>query len=174
MSNSSNQLSTKRLCYMAVLTAVALTIFVIEAQIPLAAPVPGMKLGLANIITVYAMFRMGPRDTLMILLARIVMGSMFAGGVSAMLYSLAGGLMCYLAMLLLRKLLTPNQIWVASIIGAMFHNIGQILVAILVVGSWRIAFYLPFLLAVSIPTGAFTGICAQTLNQRLRKVNFQG
>ncbi len=163
-----------RLCYMAVLTAIALTIFVIEAQIPMAAPVPGMKLGLANIITVYAMFRLGPRDTLLILLARIVLGSMFAGGVSAMLYSLAGGLMCYLAMLLLRLILTSNQIWVASIIGAMCHNVGQILVAIVVVSSWRIVFYLPILLLVSILSGAFTGICAQTLNKRLRTFDFEG
>lgn len=168
------RISTKRLCYMAVLTAIALTIFVIEAQIPVIAPVPGMKLGLANIITVYAMFRMGPKDTLLILLARIVLGSMFAGGFSAMLYSLAGGLLCYLAMLLLRKFLTEKQIWAASIVGAMCHNIGQVLVAMLVVGSWRIAYYLPILLAVSIPTGAFTGLCAQVLNKRLRKINFEG
>ncbi|MCD8144874.1 MAG: Gx transporter family protein [Oscillospiraceae bacterium] len=166
--------TTKRLCYLAVLTAVALTIFVIEAQIPLIAPVPGMKLGLANIITVYAMFRLGPRDTLLILVARILLGSMFAGGFSAMLYSLAGGLMCYLAMLFLRRFLKENQIWVAGIVGALFHNVGQVLVAILMVGSWRIAFYLPFLLAVSILTGAFTGLCAQVLNRRLRRISFQG
>ena len=165
---------TKRLCYMAILTAIALTIFVVEAQIPLPVPVPGMKLGLANIITVYAMFRLGPRDTLLILLARIVLGSMFSGGFSAMLYSLAGGLMCYLAMLLLRNVLTENQIWAASIVGAMFHNIGQVAVAMFMASNWRMIYYLPILLAVSVLTGAFTGICAQVLNKRLRKLSFEG
>ncbi len=159
---------------MAVLTAVALTVFIIEAQIPLAAPVPGMKLGLANIVTVYAMFRLGPRDTLLILAARILLGSMFAGGFSAMLYSLAGGLMCYLVMLLLRKCLTEKQIWVASVAGAMSHCVGQILVAVLMAGTWRIAFYLPILLAAAIPAGAFTGLCAQFLNQKLRSFSFEG
>lgn len=165
---------TKRLCYMAVLTAIALTIFVIEAQIPALAPVPGMKLGLANIITVYAMFRLGPRDTLLILIARIILGNLFAGSVSAMLYSLAGGMMCYLVMLVLRKILTENQIWVASIAGSMAHNVGQVLVAMIMASNWRMIYYLPILLAVSIPTGAFTGICAQLLNKRLRKFSFEG
>ena len=71
---------TKRLTLCALLTAIALTIFVAEAQIPPVVPVPGMKLGLANIVTVYAMFALGPGDTLMILLCRIFLGSLFAGG----------------------------------------------------------------------------------------------
>lgn len=84
-----------------------------------------MKLGLANIVTVYAMFLLGPADTLAILLCRIVLGSLFAGQLMSMLYSLGGGLSCYMVMLLLRKLLTKKQIWVCGIIGAIAHNIGQ-------------------------------------------------
>ena len=83
----------KRLVFCALLTAIALTIFMIEAQLPALAPVPGIKLGLANIVTVYAMFALGPRDTLLILVSRVFLGSLFAGG-STFLYSLAGGLLC--------------------------------------------------------------------------------
>ena len=70
----------KRLVFCALLTAIALTIFMIEAQLPALAPVPGIKLGLANIVTVYAMFALGPRDTLLILVSRVFLGSLFAGG----------------------------------------------------------------------------------------------
>ena len=82
--------SLRQLTYMAVLTAVALTIFVIEAQLPPLAPIPGIKLGLANIVTVYAVFALGPGKAALILLARILLGSLFAGGLT-ILYSLADG-----------------------------------------------------------------------------------
>ena len=111
-----------RLVFCALLTAIALTIFMIEAQLPALAPVPGIKLGLANIVTVYAMFALGPRDTLLILVSRVFLGSLFAGG-STFLYSLAGGLLCYAAMLVMRKFLTVKQLWVASIRKKIFERI---------------------------------------------------
>ena len=117
-------MKTKRLTQAALLTAIALTIFMVEAQLPALAPIPGMKLGLANIVTVYAMFLLGPADTLAILLCRIVLGSLFAGQLMSMLYSLGGGLSCYMVMLLLRKRLTKKQIWVCGIFGAIAHNFG--------------------------------------------------
>lgn len=149
---------TRRLTRCALLTAIALTIFVAEAQIPL--PVPGMKLGLANIVTVYAMFALGPGDTLMILLGRVALGSMFAG-LLTLPYSLTGGLCCYLVMLILRKILTHKQLWVCGAIGAIAHNLGQMGAAILIARTPQLVFYLPVLLLVGIPAGAFTGLCAQ-------------
>ena len=84
--------STKQLTLMALLTAIALAIHVAEAQIPAPVPIPGVKLGLANIVTVWAMFSLGPGPALMILVARILLGSLFSG-VMSLLYSLAGGLL---------------------------------------------------------------------------------
>ncbi len=81
---------TKRLTRMSLLTALALIIFTIEAQIPAPVPIPGVKLGLANIITVYAMFCLGPRDTLLMLLCRIFLGSVFSGQMMTLFYSLSG------------------------------------------------------------------------------------
>ena len=156
--------STKQLSLMALLTAIALAIHVAEAQIPAPVPIPGVKLGLANIVTVWAMF--GP--ALMILVARILLGSLFSG-VMSLLYSLAGGLLCFCVMLLLRRVLTRGQIWVASVIGAVFHNIGQILVAIVVTGTPAIVSYLPILLISGIAAGLFTGVAAQYLVNRLEK-----
>lgn len=156
-------MSTKRLTRMAVLTAVALTIFVIELQIPSLVPIPGVKLGLANIVTVYAMFQLGPRDTACILAARILLGAMFAGQLMSLLYSAAGGLLCFLVMCLLRKLVSPKQIWVCSVIGAVAHNLGQISVAILVTQTTALIYYLPALALSGMIAGLFTGLCAQFL-----------
>ncbi|MDR3311297.1 MAG: Gx transporter family protein [Oscillospiraceae bacterium] len=157
----------RRLAHMAVLTAIALTIFMVEAQIPVPLPVPGVKLGLANIVTVYAMFALGPAPTLLILAARIILGAVFSGRVVALLYSASGGLLCYLAMLGMRRILTPRQIWICSVIGAMFHNAGQILAAIFVLRATGIVAYLPVLLISAIASGVFTGVCAQLLVNRL-------
>ena len=161
-------MKAKRLTLCALLTAIALTIFVAEAQIPPIVPVPGMKRGLANVVTVYAMFALGPGDTLMILLCRIFLGSLFAGG-SPFFYSLAGGLVCYLAMLLLRRVLTEKQLWVCGAIGAIFHNIGQMGAAILIARTPQLILYLPVLLITGIAAGAFTGLAAQLLLERVGK-----
>ncbi len=161
-------MDTKRITKLALLTAVALILFTVEAQLPSPVPVPGVKLGLANIITVYAMFRFGPRDTLLVLLARILLGSIFAGAAVTLLFSLGGGLLCYLVMLLLRRILTDDQIWVCGVIGAVFHNIGQIAVCIAVYGTAAVVAYLPILLLSGIITGLFTGFAAQYLLKWLR------
>ena len=158
-----------RIARMALLTAIALTIFMAEAQLPNPVPVPGIKLGLANIVTVYAMFALGPRDTLMILLSRILLGSIFSGQMMTFFYSLAGGLLCYCSMLLLRRLLSPRQIWICSVIGAAFHNIGQLLAAIALARTPSLVIYLPFLLLGGMTAGLFTGLCAQFLLTRLNK-----
>lgn len=85
----------RRLTRIAMLTAIALTIFLVEAQIPAPLPVPGVKPGLANIVTVYAMFFLGPVDTLCILLCRIFLGSVLSGQPVTLFYSLGGGVSCY-------------------------------------------------------------------------------
>jgi heptaprenyl diphosphate synthase len=160
-------MATKRLTRMAILTAVALSIFIVELQLPSLAPIPGVKLGLANIVTVYAMFTLGPADTLCILVARILLGSFFAGQIMALLYSLAGGLLCYLVMLLLHRVLTVKQIWVCGVLGAVAHNLGQIAVAILLTSTPALLYYLPVLMVSGILSGAFTGLCAQFVANRL-------
>ena len=157
-----------RLTRGALLTAVALTIFLVEMMIPPIVPVPGVKLGLANIITLIAMMLIGPIDTLLILLARILLGGMFSGQIMSILYSLAGGLLCYLTMLVLRRHITLRQIWAMSIAGAIAHNIGQIGVAILVTGTKELILYLPVLMVSGILAGLFTGLAAQAAAGKLQ------
>ena len=159
-------MKTRKLTRMALLTAIALTIFMVEAQIPPLVPLPGVKLGLANIVTVYAVFAMGPREAAAILFCRIFLGSVFAGNFSSILYSAAGGTLAILVTILLRRVLTRKQLWVAGALGAVAHSAGQVAMAVLVTGTPGIAVYFPMLAAISIVTGVFTGLCAQLLVNR--------
>ena len=154
-------MSTKRIAVDGVLTAAALIIFIVEQLIPLPVPVPGIKLGLSNVITLFAFFAIGPADAFVILITRIFLGSVFAGNLSAVLYSLTGGLLCYIVTFLLSFIVNNKQIWVCGVFGAVFHNVGQITVAVFLTGTKEIAYYLPILIIAGIVTGLFTGLVAQ-------------
>ena len=160
-------MQTHRLVRGALLTAVALTIFMVEAQIPAPVPIPGIKLGLANIVTLYALFVLGPWDALGILLARILLGSLFAGNMMVLLYSLAGGLLCWAISCGLKKIMTLRQIWLCSIFGAIAHNLGQMAVAVAITRTPGLLVYLPALMLSGVIAGAFTGWAAQFLVQRM-------
>lgn len=157
----------RKIAVMALLTAIALTIFVLEAQIPLPAPIPGLKLGLSSIVTLVALFALGRKEALAIVLVRIFLGNLFTGQGMALLYSLGGGLLSFLAMALLRGVLKPRQIWVGGVAGGMVHNLGQTAVAVLLLKNPALLYYLPVLLLCGMLTGLFTGLCAQLLTQRL-------
>ena len=157
----------RRLTRLALLTAIALTIFLVEAQLPPLTVVPGIKLGLANIVTVYAMFTLGPGDALLILCARVFLGAVFSGQMMTLIYSAAGGLLSWCVLLLLRRLLTREQIWLCSPVAGVFHNLGQLLAAAGVMKTWAVLAYLPYLVPAGILAGLFTGLCAQFLMARL-------
>lgn len=148
------------------LTAVALTIFLVEAQLPPVLPVPGVKLGLANIVTVFTVFALGPGEGILVLAARIFLGAVFCGNFSSILYSAAGGACAIAVAIALRRILTRKQLFVAGCLGAMAHSVGQIAMAALVLGTASVFVYLPVLLTVSLVTGLFTGLCAQFLVDR--------
>ena len=156
---------------MARLPILALIIFIVELRIPNPIPIPGVKLGLANVITVYSLYHYRAKEVLLIVLVRIVLGSIFGGNMMAMLYSLAGGLLCLTGMLLLRRVISEKYIWLCSVFGAVLHNIGQITVAILITGTPAIIAYLPFLLVSGCAAGAFTGGCAQFVVKRSKKIH---
>lgn len=158
----------RRLTELSLLTAVALIIFVVELQFPNISPIAGVKLGLANIITVFGVYRYKSGEIMLVLLARILLGSFFSSNPSAILYSLAGGALCLLGMLLLKRVIPENHLWICSVLGAVFHNIGQILTAFFIMGA-AVFWYLPFLLVSGCIAGAITGLCAQIIIKRLRK-----
>ena len=147
------KIKTRELTLCAVLAALALALSYMESFFPLAliVPLPGVKLGLANIVTLYALY------ALAILCVRCTLGALFAGNASALLFSLLGGLSALLVMALLsgaKKL----SIFGVSIAGAAAHNCGQVCAALITLGSTAPLYYLPFLLLVSLFTGALSGL----------------
>ena len=158
-----------RVAYFGVFTALALIFSYVESLIPIQLGIPGVKLGLANIVTVYAMFVLGPRDTLLILLSRIFLGAVFSGQMMTLLYSLGGGLLSYFALLLLRRVLGRGQLWVSSPLSAVCHNLGQLLAAAAIAKSWVVLVYLPYLVLAGLITGTLTGLCAQLVVGRLSR-----
>ena len=159
-------MKTKKLTTLAMLSAIALTIFMVEAQIPPLVPIPGIKLGLANIVTVFTVFAIGAREGALVLFVRIFLGAVFAGNFSTIFYSAAGGALAILVTIFLKKLLTRKQLWVAGVCGAIAHSIGQMAMAITLTATPTLALYLPVMIVISIVTGAFTGLCAQFLLNR--------
>lgn len=159
-------MKTRKMTLLACLSAIALTIFMVEAQIPALVPIPGIKLGLSNIITVFAVFALGPKDAASVLFVRIFLGAVFAGNFSTILYSAAGGACAICVTIGLRKILGKKQLWIAGVLGAIAHSIGQMAMAITLTATPGLAVYLPVMIAVSILTGTFTGLCAQFLVNR--------
>ena len=157
---------TKKIAVLGLLTAIALTIFMIEAQIPPVVPIPGVKLGLSNIVTVFTVFTLGPAAGAAVLACRVFLGAVFAGNFSTILYSASGGTLAILVTIGLRKILKENQLWAAGCLGAIAHSIGQMIAAIAITRTMGLLVYLPVLVVISIFTGLFTGLCAQLLIKR--------
>ena len=162
------KLTTKQLTLCAVLTAMALALSYLENFFPLslAIPIPGMKLGLANIVTVFALYALGPAQALLILLGRCLLGAIFAGNMNALIFSLLGGFTAMGVMILLSRW-RRLSVYGVSIGGAAAHNCGQVAAAILTLGNTAPLYYLPVLLGVSLFTGALTGLIAACLFQAL-------
>ena len=167
---SEKRMTTGKLTELALLTAAALILYVVELQLPNPIPIPGVKLGIANVITLFAIWTLGRREAGAILMVRIVLGNLIIGNVMGMLYSLAGGVLCWLVMCLLKPHVGRKQIWVMSVFGALGHNAGQLAVAVWVSGTPTLAFYAPVLLLAGIVTGFFTGQCTQAVLNHLDKL----
>ena len=155
---------TQRLARAALLTALALGLSWMERFIPLQllVPLPGIKLGLANLVTLFALYFLGGRMALAILCVRCLLGSLFGGGVTAFCFSITGGLLALAVMALARRL-PVLSVYGVSILGAAAHHVGQILVAVALLRSGYVVAYLPFLLLVAIATGFLTGAISSAL-----------
>lgn len=162
---------TRDLALCALLTALALGLSTMENLFPvtLLIPLPGVKLGLANIVTVFALYRLGPGRAFAILIVRCFLGAMFAGNLSALLFSLLGGLAAMSVMSALRHI-RQLSIFGVSIAGAAAHNIGQICAALIAMGSVHVLGYLPVLLAVSLLTGSLTGFISSLLFRAMNHI----
>lgn len=161
-----------RLARCAVLTALALALSMAERFLPLTAlvPLPGLRLGLANLVTVFALCRISKREALLILIARCLLGAIGGGMLTALAFSLTGGLLALGVMALLLHCPGLSLIGVC-VAGAAAHNTGQILAAVVVLGSGAPVVYLPALLLASLLTGVVTGWASMLLVHRVPRRN---
>ncbi len=167
---TSKNFYTKKLTLLALYTTLSLAIYLAESMFPPLVPVPGIKLGLANIITLIVLLNHSAKDATIVSLARILLASFFAGTAVSLLYSLLGTILSLASMIFMNYLLRQKYIYITSIIGALFHNTGQILAAIFLTSTPYVAAYLPILMISGIVTGIFTGFCAHFANKHLKKL----
>ena len=157
--------NTKRIVQSAIMISLALALSYVERFIPLQLliPLPGVKLGLANVVTLLALYLLGRKSAFVILILRCIMGAIFGGGITGLFFSLSGGLFAMTVMSIVQK--APFlSVYGVSILGAAAHNIGQILAAMVLMNSIYIGIYLSYLLAVALFTGFATGAaCAGVL-----------
>ena len=157
----------RRLTFAALLTTIALILFTVEAQLPPLTAIPGIKIGLSNVVTVFALYTLGAVPALAVLLVRVVLGGLITGQVSAILYSLSGGLLAWTLSALLKRFFQDDKLWVLSVFAAAVHNVGQLGCAVLITMTPSLFWYLPLLLIAGILAGAFTGLAAQQVLKRL-------
>lgn len=162
-------MTTKRIAYCAMLTALAMIFGYVEALIPFGFGIPGVKLGLANIVIVLALYLLPAYQAFVIQLMRIVLVSFLFGNLSMMFYSLAGGVLSFLVMFFLKKR-DGFSVMGVSIAGGVSHNIGQLIVAVLVVQNLKIAFYFPALMIAGLITGCLIGILVYRIKPVLDKI----
>jgi len=165
--------NTKKLTTLALFTTLALAIYAVEAALPTLVPIPGIKLGLANIITLIVLRYMSAKDAFCVLLARILIAGFLFGQAVSILYSLAGGMLCLLIIFLINKLLQGHCLYLTGIFGALAHQTGQLMVAILLTSSFAPLTYIPFFIISACITGLFTGLCAHFIGKHLSEKLFQ-
>lgn len=159
-------LKTKKIAVMALAVALAMILSFVESQIPPLTAIPGVKIGLANIVVIFVLYKLGWKQAVIISLLRVFLVSVLFGNFAALFYSLAGAVLSLLGMILLKKTSRFSQTAV-SIAGGVLHNIGQIIMACILLETNVIAYYLPFLIISGIVSGTAVGLVSALLVKRI-------
>lgn len=161
-----------RVAYFGVFTALALMFSYIETMIPIQFGVPGIKLGFANIMIVIMLYKSSAKEALLLSIVRIMLSGFLFGNLSSILYSIAGGVFSLGIMTLLKKQGGFSVIGV-SVAGGVSHNVGQLIVAMLVVETYQVGYYFPMLLVAGVLTGLGIGVASQEVLKRIRNIRFE-
>lgn len=160
----------RRLAILALFAALSFGIYAAEVFIPNPIPIPGIKLGLSNIIVLVVLRRYGLKDASLVLIVRLILSCLLFGSLLSLLYSAVGGVICLLVETLINRILNGRAIFVTAAFGALFHNAGQLAVAIAVTRSTGVLLYAPYLAIAGIITGLITGLCAFFVLKKLPKL----
>ncbi|MBQ2992079.1 MAG: Gx transporter family protein [Clostridia bacterium] len=162
--------SAQRIALSGLLTSLMLVFGLIERQFPITAAVPGVKLGLANSVLLYSLYMLGIKQSFILMLLKALMSWLIYTNLNAMFYSLGGGLLSLLAMIALMRVKGVSIIGVSAL-GAVFFNVGQILVAVVMLNTPQlIVTYLPILMVSGVVTGVLTGVVAQMVMKHLKSM----
>ena len=162
-------ISVRTVAKLGLLLALALALGYFESLLPVSG-IPGIKLGLSNTVLLYALYLVDRRSAWVLMVLKVVLSGLLFGGVNAMIYSFAGGVLSLTAMILMKKIKSLSIIGV-SISGAVMHNVGQVLAACFMVSSAAVLSWLPVLLVSSVVTGTVTGVIAKYAFKWLEKSN---
>ena len=162
-------MKTKKVAMLGLSIALAMIMSYIEALVPLSFAVPGIKMGLANIVIIFVLYKIGTKEAILVSIIRVILVSLLFSNVMAMWYSLAGATLSLAIMWLLKKTDKFSVIGV-SIAGGIMHNVGQIIMAVIILGAEQIALYLPVLMITGTATGVVIGIVAGIVINRFKKI----
>ena len=165
-------MKTKKIAYLGLLIALAFVFSYIEFLIPVNIGVPGAKLGLANLVIIVALYTLNEKDAFVLSMIRIVLVGFTFANLASMLYSLAGGILSYVAMVIAKRT-QKLSITGVSVIGGVFHNVGQIIMAIWVVKTASLVYYLPVLMVSGIAAGVAIGVLGGMVTKRIKKIVVQ-
>ena len=159
--------NTQKLTLLAVLLSLALILGYVESLIPIMPGVPGVKLGLSNIVLLICLYTVGIKETIVLMLLKILLSTALFGNVSVMMYSLAGGVLSVVFMVIAKYLLRLSVIG-TSVVGGVFHNVGQVSLAIIILHQRLLLNYMAVLVIVGILTGILTGVITLLLLKHLK------
>ncbi len=162
-------MKTNKLTLLALFTTLALALYYVETLIPNPIPIPGVKLGLANIIILVILSKYTPRDAFFVLLVRILIQTLLFGQFLSFAYSLVGGMLCLVIEMLLLRFLKNRFIYLVAIAGAIMHNVAQLAVCLLITKTIAVTAYLPYMILSAILTGLFTGLVSHYMLRLLNK-----
>ena len=166
-------MKVRNITAISLLSAVALILFVIEAQIPPIVPVPGIKLGLANVVIVFTAYALSRKKAAFVLAVRVILGAIFTGQALALIYSACGALVSFALLCAVKGAFTKRQMWAVSGFCAIAHNAAQLCAAAAIMQTTAVFWYAPALCISGIVTGLFTGFAAQFTLNGLDKAGFK-
>ena len=162
-------MKNKRIAFLGLFVALAFVLSYIEFMLPLNIGIPGAKIGIANLAVMVTLYTVGEKNAIALSIIRVVLVGLTFGNVSMMMYSLAGAALSLFAMLIAKRTGKLSMTGV-SVLGGVFHNVGQIIVAMLVLETKSLFYYLPFLIIVGTITGVVIGIVSSLITTRVKKI----
>ena len=161
-------IQARRVSVCGMLLALMLVLGFVESQLPVAAGIPGIKLGLSNGVLIFAVYMLNVPTAYLLMVLKVLLSGMLFGNPSAMMYAFAGGLLSLTVMCLLSRMKDLSPV-VVSMVGGLCHNVGQVLLAMIILNTPKLVYYMAILMAVGLVTGLATGLAANGIIRRFRK-----